>query len=258
MATWRGIRPGLIGIPMSGRRFSWWPMEVAQDPSDEVGRGPNGLPQCAEQYLSWRDDDQCRHFGGSGRYCKGTPFGTGAITLNPGGSVLRLGSAANITSNAVTVNSDMSGVGVISLIYGGGNVGTNGGLTGITFKNATFGGPFSAVLGIDSVGYSSAINLNTFGGGTAFLGSVLGGNFTGTLTPRVSRPGEFGPEPETGSLRYGKRRRLQPPALSCLRLGTESCQAPVLGVRTPVKLPPRADPRKARPAPNELRLISPL
>ncbi|MGC3968276.1 MAG: autotransporter-associated beta strand repeat-containing protein [Pirellulales bacterium] len=115
-----------------------------------------------------------------------TPFGTGAVTVNAGGA-LRIAHANNVTGG-ITVNSDLTGLGAVA-------VGYNGALPTITFNNGNTGGPFSGVVGIDIVGYSTAINQNTLAGGTAFLGSVGGvnaasgvaasgsANFTGALTP---------------------------------------------------------------------------
>jgi autotransporter-associated beta strand protein len=112
----------------------------------------------------------------------GTPFGTGPITVNPGG-ILRLAGPGNISGNPLTVNSDLNGLAVISVVYNG-NPGVNAGLTSpMTFNNGNLGAPFSTILAIDAVGYTGAINLNTFANGTAFLGTTLGGNFAGALTP---------------------------------------------------------------------------
>ncbi|TCO92740.1 autotransporter-associated beta strand protein [Chthoniobacter flavus] len=112
----------------------------------------------------------------------GTPFSTGAITVNPG-SILRIASPDNIHGNVLTLNSDLAGLAVLSLAYSG-NVGVNGGLTGtMNFNSGNLGGPFSAVFAIDAMGYSGDIDLSTLGGGTAFLGTAIGGNFSGNLTP---------------------------------------------------------------------------
>lgn len=108
-----------------------------------------------------------------------TPFGTGAITVQPGG-ILGMSNPKNTLNNPVTVNSDLNGLATISLVYSG-----NSGLPqgSYTFNNGTLGGPVSAVLAIDGVGFSSNINQNTYAGGLSFLGSTIGGNYTGTLTP---------------------------------------------------------------------------
>lgn len=112
----------------------------------------------------------------------GTPFSTGAITVNPG-SILRIASPDNIRGNVLTMNSDLAGLSVLSLAFSG-NVGVNGGLTGtMNFNSGNLGGPFSAVFAIDAVGYSGDIDLSTLGGGTAFLGTSIAGNFSGNLTP---------------------------------------------------------------------------
>jgi autotransporter-associated beta strand protein len=108
------------------------------------------------------------------------PFGTGAITVNPGG-VLSLANPANTSSNpSVTLNSDLNGLATIAMSYNGAAA-----LPTVTaFNNTNLGGPFSAVLSVDAVGFSGDINLNTFGGGRAFLGSSnQTGNYTGNLIP---------------------------------------------------------------------------
>lgn len=115
----------------------------------------------------------------------GTPFSTGAITVNPG-SILRIASPDNISGNDLTLNSDRAGLAVLSLAYSG-NVGVNGGLTGtMHFNSNNIGGPFSAVFAIDAMGYSGDIDLSTLGGGNAFLGTAIGGNFSGHLTPAAA------------------------------------------------------------------------
>ncbi|MDB6120927.1 MAG: uncharacterized protein JWO08_4708, partial [Verrucomicrobiaceae bacterium] len=108
-----------------------------------------------------------------------TPFGTGAITVQPGG-ILGMSNPKNTLTNSVTINSDLNGLATISLVYSG-NAGLPQGT--YSFNNGTLGGPFSTVLAIDGVGFSSNINQNTYAGGTSFLGSTVGGNYTGTLTP---------------------------------------------------------------------------
>ncbi|MDB6076076.1 MAG: uncharacterized protein JWO89_3716, partial [Verrucomicrobiaceae bacterium] len=108
-----------------------------------------------------------------------TPFGTGAITVQPGG-ILGMSNPKNTLNNSVTLNSDLNGLATVSLVYSG-NAGLPQGT--YSFNNGTLGGPFSTVLAIDGVGFSSNINQNTYAGGTSFLGSTVGGNYTGTLTP---------------------------------------------------------------------------
>ena len=112
----------------------------------------------------------------------GTPFGAGAITINPGG-IVRLADSSNAPSGGITVNSDVTGLGVIGLGY-------NGAAPTITANNSTDGGPFAGVVGIDAVGFSTTLNMATLAGGSAFLGSSGTGNFTaGTLTASTSTAG---------------------------------------------------------------------
>ncbi len=125
-----------------------------------------------------------------------TPFGTGAITVNPGGVLSVALPSANFASNAsVTMNSDQNGLATIAMNYNG-NAALPG-YAGLIFNNSSLNGPFAAVLAVDAVGFSGAVDLNTFAGGTAFLGSAnQTGNFTGTLTP--SAVGLAGSVPGTG------------------------------------------------------------
>ena len=119
----------------------------------------------------------------------GTPFGISAITVNPG-AALRIANSTNI-GGTLTVNSDITGLGALALGY-------NGVLPAITFNNATAGGPYAGVIGIDVSGFSTAIDQSVLGGGTSFLGSVGGANagigvtqvnaanYTGSITPGTS------------------------------------------------------------------------
>ncbi len=115
-----------------------------------------------------------------------TPFGSGLVTVNPGGTV-RLAHPTNTVTGGLTVNSDLTGLGVVGLAY-------SGALPAITFNNGTNGGPFNGVIAVDVLGFDTAINQGTIGSGTSFLGSSAGinagtgvtasgaANFTGTLT----------------------------------------------------------------------------
>ncbi|MGC3968298.1 MAG: hypothetical protein QM775_13275 [Pirellulales bacterium] len=100
----------------------------------------------------------------------GTPFGTGAITVNPGG-VLRIADNANIASNAVTLKSD--GIGLAGL-----GIAHNGALPTITTGAATPGavrvestGPFAGVLTLDYGYYSRSLDMSTLPGGAWWLGN---------------------------------------------------------------------------------------
>lgn len=103
----------------------------------------------------------------------GTPFGTGDITVNPGG-LLRITDNANIASNAVYLKSD--GIGLAGL-----GIAHNGALpTIITSGTPTAGqvkiestGPFGGVLALDYGFYSQDINLATIGAGDWWLGGSL-------------------------------------------------------------------------------------
>lgn len=103
----------------------------------------------------------------------GTPFGTGAITVNPGG-LLRIVDNDNIGSNAVTLKSD--GIGLAGI-----GIGHNGALpTIITSGTPTAGqvkiestGPYGGVIGLDYGYYSQDINLASIGNGDWWLGGSL-------------------------------------------------------------------------------------
>ncbi|EDY17460.1 autotransporter-associated beta strand repeat protein [Chthoniobacter flavus Ellin428] len=116
-----------------------------------------------------------------------TPFGSGAVVVNPGG-VVSLAHPANLVGNSsVTLNSDLNGLATVALSYNGNaTLPTNT----FTFNNTNLAGPFSAVLAVDSVGFSGAIDLSAatgFGNGLAFLGSANAtGNVTGSITPSTT------------------------------------------------------------------------
>ena len=129
----------------------------------------------------------------------GTPFGSGAITVYPGGGV-SIANPNNISNNILNLDSDLTGLAVLGLRFSSTATGTSPFPTGtINFNNGNIGGPYSGVLAIDAPDFSAAINMNNFGNGTAFLGSTLvpaslnaastnspiinGGYFTGALTP---------------------------------------------------------------------------
>jgi autotransporter-associated beta strand protein len=96
----------------------------------------------------------------------------GTITVNPG-ALIRVLSAANIGATATTVNTNNDGIGAFGLGY-------NGALPGsVTF--ATTSGTVDGTLGIDVVGYSTAVDLGALGpNNRVFLGSTSGGNYTAT------------------------------------------------------------------------------
>ncbi|NBV84958.1 MAG: hypothetical protein EBS01_01540, partial [Verrucomicrobia bacterium] len=97
----------------------------------------------------------------------GTPFGSGAVTVNSAG-VLRLAAASNV-NGTLTVNSDNIGLGVLGLAYVGAQPTTSFSSTG------NFGG----VLAIDVVGYRSSIDMSLLGT-NVLLGSTQGGNYNAT------------------------------------------------------------------------------
>ena len=116
------------------------------------------------------------------------PFGTGAITINPGGSI-RLAAPTNINASQVTLNSDLGGISGISLSY----VGDPTALPTITVNSTA---PWKGFFGIGSIGYSLNFDQSGTGlwGGNVYLGSAHAetGIFTGTLTPNASNQFLFG------------------------------------------------------------------
>lgn len=105
------------------------------------------------------------------------PFGTGTITLNPGGSV-RLAAPSNINASQLTMNSDHGGIASLGLTF----VTNPTTLPAITVNSSA---PWKGTLGIGAVGFSQNIDQSTLWGGGSYLGALLGdtGVYTGTLTP---------------------------------------------------------------------------
>ena len=107
------------------------------------------------------------------------PFGTGAIVINPGGS-LRLAAASNVDAAQITLNSDLGGISGIGMTY----VGDPTALAAKIAGGSSAPG-WRGFLGIGTVGFSTNINQSTLWGGNVFLGAMVGetGIYTGTLTP---------------------------------------------------------------------------
>lgn len=110
------------------------------------------------------------------------PFGTGAITINPGGT-LRIAAPTNINAGQVTMNSDLGGISGIGMSY----VGDPGALPALTVNSTA---PWKAFLGVGSVAFNYNLDQSATGlwGGNVYLGALLGetGIYTGTLTPNAS------------------------------------------------------------------------
>ncbi|MDB6120936.1 MAG: uncharacterized protein JWO08_4717, partial [Verrucomicrobiaceae bacterium] len=100
----------------------------------------------------------------------GTPFGSGPITVNPGG-MLRIADPSNITGNQVNLISDGSGLAGIAVAY-------NGALpafgTGAGQLNFTSTGAFKGVLALDINAYTTALDMAAIGGGNMWLGTSTG------------------------------------------------------------------------------------
>ncbi len=101
----------------------------------------------------------------------GTPFGTGSITVNPGG-MLRIADNANIASNAVTLKSDNLGLAGIALAHNGTlpSIITTGTPTAGQVKVESTGA-FAGVIGLDYGYYSQSLNMASIPGGDWWLGN---------------------------------------------------------------------------------------
>ncbi len=103
----------------------------------------------------------------------GTPFGTGSITVNPGG-MLRVADNANIASNAVTLRSDGLGLAGIAIAHNGSlpTIITSGTPTAGQVKVETTG-PFAGVIGLDYGYYSQGLDMAAIPGGDWWLGNSM-------------------------------------------------------------------------------------
>lgn len=97
------------------------------------------------------------------------PFGTGSITVNPGGSIRYL-HPNNTTAGQVTLISDRGGVAALGLGYVGALPNVNWSLLN--------DGPADGVIGIDVTSYHQTIDLSASPNGTLFLGSTGNGTYT--------------------------------------------------------------------------------
>lgn len=106
------------------------------------------------------------------------PFGTGTITLNPGGA-LRLAAPSNINGSQLTMNSDHGGIASLGMTF------VADPATALPAFTVNSTAPWKGTLGIGAVGFSKDINQSTLWGGGSYLGALVGdtGVYTGTLTP---------------------------------------------------------------------------
>lgn len=105
------------------------------------------------------------------------PFGTGAITVNPGGSI-RLASPSNVSAGQLTLTSDLGGISALGLTF----VADPATLPAFSLSSTA---PWKGTLGLSAAGFSRDIDQSTLWGGGVYLGAMLGdtGTYTGTLTP---------------------------------------------------------------------------
>lgn len=101
----------------------------------------------------------------------GTPFGTGSVTVNPGGH-LRITDTANIASNAVTLKSDDIGLAGLGIGYNGPlpTIITSGTPAAGQVKLETTGA-YAGVITLDYGFYSQPLNMSSVGNGTLWLGN---------------------------------------------------------------------------------------
>lgn len=105
------------------------------------------------------------------------PFGTGAMTVNPGGSI-RIAAPSNLNPGQLTLNSDLGGIAALGLTF----VADPATLPTFSISSTA---SWKGTLGISAVGFSRSLDQSTLWGGGVYLGSLLGdtGTFTGPLAP---------------------------------------------------------------------------
>jgi autotransporter-associated beta strand protein len=100
----------------------------------------------------------------------GTPFGTGAVTVNPGG-LLRIADNANIASNAVTLRSDGIGLAGFGLAHNNPVPATTTGAAAPGTVRVETTGPYAGVLTLDYGFRSAPLDMGTLAGGAWWLGN---------------------------------------------------------------------------------------
>lgn len=100
----------------------------------------------------------------------GTPFGTGAVTVNPGG-LLRIADNANIASNAVTLRSDGIGLAGLGLAHNNPVPATTTGAAAPGTVRVETTGPYAGVLTLDYGFRSAPLDMGTLAGGAWWLGN---------------------------------------------------------------------------------------
>ncbi|MEI9894800.1 MAG: hypothetical protein WDN28_13160 [Chthoniobacter sp.] len=105
----------------------------------------------------------------------GTPFGSGPITVNPGG-VLRPADASNISGNAVTLNSDTNGLAGLGMGYNGPvpTILTSGTAAPGQIEAHANANGIGGALNLDVPNFTYSLDMSTIGNGRMFLGSSIG------------------------------------------------------------------------------------
>ena len=112
-----------------------------------------------------------------------TPFGTGPITVNPGG-LLRIVDPSNISGVAVTLNSDTTGLAGLGMGYNGAvpTILTSGtAVAGQIVANADANG-IGGALTLDVPNFTQSLNMANIGNGAMFLGSSLNSGLGAALS----------------------------------------------------------------------------
>ncbi|MGB8170116.1 MAG: autotransporter-associated beta strand repeat-containing protein, partial [Chthoniobacteraceae bacterium] len=165
-ATFNGFSQSTLSGPVTG----------AGGLLEKFGNGALTLLNAANDYsggtiINGTTNNSATSVVASGLRGAGTPFGSGSITVNPGGN-LRLADNANIAGNAVTLKSDGVGLAGIALAHNGPlpAIITTGSPSAGQVKIETTG-PFGGALSLDYGFYSRQLNLATIGNGDWWLGN---------------------------------------------------------------------------------------
>jgi autotransporter-associated beta strand protein len=125
------------------------------------------------------------------------PFGTGSVTIQPGGGI-RVAAPANVAPGQLTVNSDHGGISGVGMTWVG-----NPADIPVTVNSTA---PWKGYLGISAAGFDYDLDQSASGlwGGGVYLGAPLGdtGTYTGNLTPTAS--GQFLLGTGQGAVRIAK------------------------------------------------------
>lgn len=103
----------------------------------------------------------------------GTPFGSGTITVDKSGGMLRIADPSNISGNLVNLNSDGTGLAGIAVAYNGA-LPAFGAVAGQINATTSVAGGYTGVLALDINAYTTALDMSTINGGNMWLGTSTG------------------------------------------------------------------------------------